>query len=289
MKTLIVGATGTVAAPLTKQLLGDGVSIRALVRNEDKAREAFGDAAGLEIVVGPFDDQKVLDEALDDVELAFLALGSSPLQVQLEKRFIDAAAGADLPQLVKLSTADARHESLVPVGRWHADIEDHLRASGVPHTLLQPSSFSINLLAAAAPSISQADRWFGSAPTGRSALVDTRDVSGAAAAVIRQPNLHNATYVLTGPQALSNPEIAEIISRVLGREISYVPVDDDTVREGIAGAGLPDLVADIAVGINQSVEAGAQEAVTNDLARILGHAPRTVEQFITDHRAAFSK
>jgi uncharacterized protein YbjT (DUF2867 family) len=259
------------------------------VRNEDKAREAFGDAPGLEIVVGPFDDQTVLDEALDDVELAFLALGSSPLQVQLEKGFIDAAAGANLPQLVKLSTADARHESLVPVGRWHAEIEDHLHASGVPHTLLQPSSFSINLLAAAAPSISHGDRWFGSAPTGHSALVDTRDVSEAAAVVIRQPNLYNATYVLTGPQALSNPEIAEIFSRVLGREVSYVPVDDDTVRKGIAGAGLPDLVADIAVGINQSVEAGAQETVTDDLEQVLGRAPRTVEQFISDHRAAFSK
>jgi uncharacterized protein YbjT (DUF2867 family) len=289
MTTLIVGATGTVASPLTKQLLADGVPVRALVRDSDKARNVFGDAPGLEVVVGAFNNQNVLEEALDDVELAFLSLGSSPLQVQLEKGFIDAAASANLPQLVKISTSDARHESLVPVGRWHAEIEDHLRASGVPNTLLRPSSFSINLLAAAAPSIAQADRWFGSAPSGRSALIDTRDVSEAAAAVIKQPALQNATYVLTGPQALTNSEIAEIFSRVLGREISYVPVDDDTVRKGIAAAGLPDLVADIAVGINQSVEAGAQETVTNDLAQIVGHQPRTVEQFITDHRDAFSK
>jgi uncharacterized protein YbjT (DUF2867 family) len=260
------------------------------VRSRDKALSAFGgDAPGLELVVGPFDDDDVLATALQGVELAFLALGSSPQQVQLEKAFIDAAARAGLPQLVKLSTLDASHESLVPVGRWHAEIEDHLLASGVSHTLLQPASFSSNLLAAAAPSITQADRWFGSAPTGRSALIDTRDVSDAAVAVIKQPGLQNTTHVLTGPEALTNTEIAEIFSRVLGREIAYVPVDEDTVRKGIAGAGLPDLVADIAIGISRAVEAGSYEKTTTELEPIIGHPPRTVEQFVQDHRNAFTR
>jgi uncharacterized protein YbjT (DUF2867 family) len=288
-KTLILGATGTIASPLTKDLLEDGVQVRALVRSRDKAVTAFGgDAPSLELVVGNFDDDDLLDTALQGVGLAFLALGSSPQQVQLEKTFIDAAARAGLPQLVKLSTLDAHHESLVPVGRWHAEIEDHLLASGVSHTLLQPSSYSSNLLAAAAPSVAQTDRWFGSAPTGRTALIDTRDVSDAAAAVIKQPGLQNKTHILTGPEALTNGEIAGILSRVLGREIAYVPVDEDTVRNGITGAGLPDLVADIAIGISRAVEAGEYEETTTELEPIIGHPPRTVEQFIQDHRDAFT-
>jgi uncharacterized protein YbjT (DUF2867 family) len=289
-KTLVVGATGTIAGPLTKDLLEDGSEVRALVRSHDKALAVFGDdAPNLKLVVGAFDDDEVLDTALQGIELAFLALGSSPQQVQLEKTVIDAAARAGLPHLVKLSTLDARHESLVPVGRWHAEIEDHLRASGVGHTLLQPASYSSNLLAAAAPSIAQADRWFGSAPTGRTAFIDTRDVSEAAAAVMKRPDLQNRTHVLTGPEALSNPEVAEVLSRVLDRQIAYVPVDEDTVRRGIAAAGLPDVVADIAIGINRGVEAGAQDRVTPELEAIVGHPPRTLEEFVRDNRDAFMR
>jgi NAD(P)H dehydrogenase (quinone) len=287
MTTLIVGATGTVAAPLTKDLLENG-PVRALARSREKALAVFGsDAANLDLVVGAFDDDEVLEATLDGVDLAFLALGSSPQQVQLEIAFIDAAARARLPQLVKLSTADARHESLVPVGRWHAEIEDHLRASGVSHTLLQPSSFSSNLLAGAAPSIAGAGRWFGSAPSGRTAFIDTRDVSEAAAAIIGDPALQNKTHVITGPEALTNPEVARLIGRVLDRQISYVPVDEDAVRKGIKEAGLPDVVAEIAVGINRAVESGSQAVLTTELEPLIGHAPRTVERFVQDHRAAF--
>lgn len=287
MTTLIVGATGAVAAPLTKDLL-EQRPVRALVRTREKAQAVFGsDAPNLDLVVGAFDDDDVLDAALDEVELAFLALGSSPQQVQLEIAFIDAAARAGLPQLVKLSTVDARHESLVAVGRWHAEIEDHLRVSGVAHTLLRPSSFSSNLLAGAAPSIARADRWFGSAPSGRTAFIDTRDVSEAAAAIIVQRELQDKTHVITGPEALTNPEIAQLIGRVLGREITYVPVDEDAVRKGIVAAGLPDVVAEIAVGINRAVESGSHAALTTELEPLIGHAPRTVEQFVGDHRTAF--
>jgi uncharacterized protein YbjT (DUF2867 family) len=80
---------------------------------------------------------------------------------------------------------------------------------------LRPVYFSGNLLVAAA-SIAEEDRWIGTAATGRVAIVDTRDVAHAAA---RNPPPGTSVYDLTGPMALTLPEVAERFSAVLGRRI----------------------------------------------------------------------
>jgi uncharacterized protein YbjT (DUF2867 family) len=86
------------------------------------------------MVVGDFAERDGLRRALAGIEVAFLALGSSLQQVELEQHFIDVAAEVGLPHLVKLSAADARSDSVASVLRWHAAIESHLATSGVPHT-----------------------------------------------------------------------------------------------------------------------------------------------------------
>jgi uncharacterized protein YbjT (DUF2867 family) len=287
MKTLVIGATGRVAGALTRRLASDGVSVRALVRNREKATAAFG--ATIEIVEGAFDDRSVLARAFEDVDLAFLALGTSREQVALEKAVIDGAKYADVPQLVRLSVlgADgARDTAFYEVARRHGELDAHLAASGVPHTVLRPSYFMSNLLSRA-PLIAANDRWFGATPTGRASMIDTRDIADAAAHVIQDKALHNAAYDLTGAQALGFSYVAEALSNVLRRKISYVALDETTLRNNLA-ARVPAWLADIAVGIDLAIEAGLQDRVTDTLERLTGSAPRTLANFIRDNKAAFS-
>src|SRR5436190_22604280 len=173
MKVLIIGATGRVASHLTHQLLLAGVAVRILVRNGAKAKTAFASEGKgrVDVVEGPFDDKATLRRAFDGVELAFQALGTSPLQVSLEKGLIDAAARMHVGHIVRLSIMGADRHTIYEVGRAHGEIDAHLTASRVPHTLLRPTYYTTNLLAAAG-SIASEDRWYGMAPTGRVALVD---------------------------------------------------------------------------------------------------------------------
>jgi uncharacterized protein YbjT (DUF2867 family) len=289
MAVLVIGATGRVASHLTRKLLATDVSVRALVRNRDKATAGFASAPGgtkLDVVAGAFDDAAVLRRALDGIDTVFLALGTSLEQITLEKGLIDAAARAKVGQIVRLSVLGADAGANYEVGRRHGELDDYLVASGVPNTRLRPAYFSSNLLLAAA-SIVSANRWFGSAPDGRIAIIDTRDVSDAAATVIRNPALQNATYDLTGPSALTFPEVADLFTKVLDHRVSYVPVDQATLRQGYAGRGVPDWLTDIALGIDRAMQSGSHAVVTRDLAPLLGEPPRTVEDFIRDHRAAF--
>ena len=288
MTVLVIGATGRVAAHLTKRLCADGVPVRALVRSPAKAAATFAGIAEPEILAGAFDDQTVLRKAFDNIEVAFLALGTSLDQIRLEKGLVDAAAQAGLPHLVRLSVLDPDVHGPYEVARKHGALDEHLRASGVPHTLLRPAYFSSNLLAAA-PSIAEHDRWIGTAPSGRVAIIDACDVADAAAAVIQDRGLRNAVYHLTGSAALTFPQVAEHFSAVLGRRISYVAVDEPAVRQSMAARGVPDWLVDVALGIDAAVRADRHAAVTGELRRLIGAPPRTVEDFIRDHRAAFTR
>src|SRR5690242_21670278 len=69
-KTLVTGATGTIGREVTKHLAAQGVSTRAGVRDRTKARKQFGDE--IELVAFAFEDKRLFDDALEDVEKVFL-------------------------------------------------------------------------------------------------------------------------------------------------------------------------------------------------------------------------
>ena len=287
MKTLVIGATGRVAGALTRRLVSDGVSVRALVRSREKATAAFGET--VEIVDGAFDDRSVLARAFEDADVAFLALGTSQEQVALEKAVIDGAMRAGVPQLVRLSVlgADmARDTAFYEVARRHGELDAYLAASGVPHTIPETLVFHEQ-----SPEPGAADRRRRSlvrSSADRTRLHDRyRDVADAAARVIQNKRLHNVAYDLTGAQALGFPDVAEVLSEVLGRKISYVALDETALRHNLA-ARVPAWLADIVVGIDLAIEAGLQDRVTDTLERLTGSAPRTLANFIRDNKAAFS-
>jgi len=286
MTPLVTGATGRTSAGVVRHLRAAGDDVRVLVRDADKAEKTFEDQNRVEIVAGAFDDEAVLAQAFDGVDVAFLALGSSPDQIRLEKAIIDGAVAAELPHLVKLSSIATSHDSALFVGRLHAAIEDHLVASGLAHTLLRPASFADNLFYAA-KSVAKQHSWSGAAPAGRVAYIDIRDLSEVAARVLHDPALHGKTYDLSGPDAYTFPEIAELLSRVLRHEVTYIPVSPGDRRSALLGSGVPEWFAQLRLSLETSAETGQIGTVTTTLKELLGHAPRTVEEFLIENAARF--
>ena len=287
MSVLVTGATGRTSAGVVRHLRAAGDDVRILVRDADKAEKTFEDQDDVEIVAGAFDDETVLAKAFDGVDVAFLALGSSPDQIRLEKAIIDGALAAELPHLVKLSSIATSHDSALLVGRLHAAIEDHLVVSGLAHTLLRPVSFADNLLYAA-KSVATQNSWSGAAPTGRVAYIDIRDLSEAAARVLHDPMLHGRTYDLSGPDAYTFPEIAELLSRVLRHEVTYIPVSPADRHSALLGSGVPEWFVELRLSLETSAEAGQIGTITTTLKELLGHEPRTVEEFLIENAARFS-
>ena len=290
-QTLIAAAGGRVARRVAAALCARGEVPRALVRDAAKGRAALLDEQGaplaIEVMVSDFADRDGLRRALAGIDIAFLALGSSLGQVEIEQRFVDVAAEVSLPHLVNLSAADARSDGVASVLRWHAAIESHLAASRVPHTLLCPTTFA-DVLMLAAQSIRENGRWSGSAAHGRNALIDSADVVDAAVAVLTEPTKRGTRHILTGPVPLTWSEVAGLLTRVLGRPIRYDAVTVDERRAQLEATGLAPWRVELLLGLDEINRSELYSTVTDTVRQLTGQSPRTVEEYIARNRATLS-
>ena len=130
-----------------------------------------------------------------------------------------------------------------------------------------------------------------SAPMGdrRFALVDVRDVARVAAAVLNEEAVAGETYVLSGPEALSYGDAAEIIGATIGKKVAYEPVEPDTFRERlISERGLPEWRADDLAFIASAFGEEEGASVTDVVRRVGGGEPRSFSRFVEDHADYFA-
>jgi len=290
-RTLIVAANGRVASRVAAKLSATGEAPDVLVRDAAKAQRVLVDERGRptygDLFVGELANDETMRRAMSRSAIAFLAVGSSPAQVDLEKRVIDAAQETSLGHLVKLSAALAAHDAVSSVLRAHAEIEDYLVKSQVPHTLVSPTSF-MELVFIDAASISESNRWVGTARDGVNALIDSEDVVDVVVRVLRDPSKRGGTHLLTGPEALTWADVASAMSSITGRTITYDEISTSARRDQLKSAGLAEWRVDLLLGIDE-LNRHSVYGIPNDRVRQLtGHPARRIEDFLRRHQAVIT-
>jgi uncharacterized protein YbjT (DUF2867 family) len=273
------GKVGTEAALLLRQR---ELPVRVLVRDPDKAK-ALADA-GAEIAVGDLGVPASIDAAMAGVTAVVLVSPAVPAQ---ELDVVASAARAGARHVVKASSK-ASADSPIARRRWQAEIEAGLAASGLPHTLLRSNAYMQNVLALA-PAITATSGFGSAAGKGRAGLVDARDVAAVAAEIAASPAPHEGkTYWLTGPELISNYDVAAVLSRLLGRTITYRELSFDENRDAMIRAGVPAPIAEMNAQAFALTADGDAEWVTGDVPSLLGRPARSFWQFAADYAPAFS-
>jgi uncharacterized protein YbjT (DUF2867 family) len=282
---LITGAGGTVGTALVEELKGSHQKIRLAFRSLDKAEKAA--AAGYDAVAFDYTQPETLGPAFDRVDSVFL-LGTGVLgQAEGEINVVNAAQAAGAKKIVKLSVwgADAGAFALA---RMHRTVERAIEASGLDWTFLRPNDYMQNFITFEAGSIRAEGAFY--LPTGEARIsrIDVRDIARVAAQALSAPGHEGKAYNLSGPKALSNAQAAGILSNVLGKKVSYVPVPDDAARSAIIAGGAPELYADYVIELYQFFRAGGAEAVSPAVKEVTGRHPIPFEQFARDYREALA-
>ncbi|MDQ4068391.1 MAG: SDR family oxidoreductase [Actinomycetota bacterium] len=281
----VTGATGTVGSALLPRLVGRGQEVRALAHSAS-SRERV-EELGAEAFDGDLDDPESLDRGMAGCDHLFLLSPPHPAQVQREAAAIDAAARAGVDHVVKLSAMGATRASSIVFFRWHAEIEDHLSASGLPHTILRPGNFMETHLLPVATVASQGI-WYGMTGDGAYAYVAVDDIAEVAAVTLTSPGHVGAVYELTGPEAITMPQAAAQLSQVLSRVVNYVDVPADQYRATLSSFGLPDVLVGGVVGMYNEIREGHQATVTNWVERLAGRRPQSYREFAEAHKDLFS-
>lgn len=281
---VITGGTGSTGSILAQMLLARGERVRALVRDPEQARARLDPR--IELAVGDFADPGSLRSALAGAKAAYLACGNVPHQVDYECSVIDEAVQSGVQRIVKLSARGAELGSAVAYWHWHAQIEQHLRASGIPSVVLQPSFAMTNLLAAAEP-IRHQGLIFAPAAAATISMIHPADVA-AVAAVSLVPGNEGSTFVVTGPQAIGYAEVAADLSATIGRHVGYVDIPPSAARAAMLEAGLPAFAADQIITVFEALRGGAQAQTTVTVERVTGRPPQPFAVFAREHVGIFS-
>lgn len=282
---VVVGALGSTGSAAVEQLLARNRPVRAVVRDLARARARLPAAA--ELVVADVGDRNSHARILDGATGIYCAIGGpggSTELIDIECAFIDAAQRAGVRHYVKVSGMDSTPDAPTVIQRWHGTIEQHLRASSLPETVLRPTFFMQNFLGLA-PAIQQGVLPL---PTGsaRCALIDARDIGEVAAHVLTSEGHAGRTYTLTGPESLDHSAAAAILSHVLERPVQFVDLPGPAFEANLVAAGLPAWFAALLTDVYVAGFApGHLERRTDDVQSLLGRAPRTLAQFARDHRS----
>ena len=282
---LITGASGNAGRAVLDEVGKFGALTRAMYRSEGDARKA---PAGTATVIADFADKHSLRKALDGVDSVYLVCSPIPQLVELESNVIDAGRAAGVKHIVLNSALGAAdHPKSFP--SWHRIVEDKLKASGVAYTIFRPNSFMQNILAFIAPSIRQQGAFYAAMGDARVSYLDLRDIGAVIAKSLVSPEDHiGQTYELNGPEAVTQSELAERISRACERRVKFVDIPESAQRQSMLDIGMPEWQVRALLDLQRYYTGGQGGEVTDTLPRLLGRSPITLDRFLTEFNGSFN-
>jgi NAD(P)H dehydrogenase (quinone) len=307
---LVTGATGDTGGYTVEQLLERGHAVRALAHREDERSERL-EKMGAEVVIGDFLKFNDVRAAMREVRGAYFCYPIRPGILQATAYFAQAAKEAGLECVVNMSQKPAREDAKSQAMCDHWLAERVFDWSGLTVAHLRPTLFAEWLLYLA-PMIRAGLLHVPFGP-GRHAPIAAEDQARVIVGILEDPASHRGKiYPLYGPVEFTHKEIAQVLSRVLGKDVQYKQVSLETMRQNMASGGqkppaehtaramygefeqkpegrtgdsfLIQHLREVAIDHQNAVFAGTNDVVK----KIGGRQPTTLEEFITKHRKAFA-
>jgi NAD(P)H dehydrogenase (quinone) len=165
---------------------------------------------------------------------------------------------------------------LAPV---HRVTEEAIIQTGIPYSFLRNNWYLENEIGSIQGVLAGAP-WFTSAGNGKAGWALRQDYAEVAAAVLAGNKHENTIYELSG-KLMTQEELVSVIGTVLGKEVAVQQVDDAKYAEIMIGAGVPDFVIPILVGIQKGNREGALEIESNDFEKLLGRPVTPIREALT--------
>jgi uncharacterized protein YbjT (DUF2867 family) len=205
---------------------------------------------------------------------------------------VDLARREGVTRLVALSAINADDDHARQPSRFRGDrnfeVEQHAADSGLEWVSLRPTVFATNFFGMWAPQIQAGDVVGGPYAAASTAPIVDRDISAVAAQALLTDELLGQKIPLTGPQALTNAELVEVIGTVLARRLRYQEVPPEFVRQRFIGIGFSAEFADAYMALLETT-VSRPALVTHDVEKILGRPALSFADAVAANRELFTK
>jgi len=122
---------------------------------------------------------------------------------------------------------------------------------------------------------------------GKLGMIDARDIGEVAAKVLIEEGHEGEVYTLTGPAAISFYDVAEALSEVVGKEVSYIDVSLEKAKEAMLNKGIPEWKADTLNEYAKAHSEGYSDFTTDTFEKLTGHPATSYKQFASDFKQMF--
>jgi uncharacterized protein YbjT (DUF2867 family) len=286
---LVTGATGTVGSEVVKQLSSDASSynIKAGVHSIENANKVqqYDRVKGVHI---DYDKIEGLESAFKDVDKLFLLTHPSSKTVEHESNLVAEAKKSGIKHIVKQSIMRADLGADVEAMRLHRQTERLIENSGIPYTFLRPNEFMQGFINFQGATIKSNNAFYVPAEDAKVSFVDARDIAAVAVkALLEGDKYYSKTYMITGPEALSYHQAADILSNATGKKIDYVNISDEEAREGMKEAGLDDWLINTISDLYTVYRKGYASQVSSAVEEVTGRKATAFVEFAKDYADAF--
>ena len=293
---LVTGATGTVGSEVVKQLLSaKGQRERhedIIVKAARSANESTLRNLGVQVVQLDYNKPGTLSAALRDVDKLFLLTPFQSNMVDLTSSLVNEAKNAGVKYIVKQSVLGADAKPGITIRRFHRQAEKIIEESGIPFTFLRPNFFMQNLVKFYSHFIKTQGAFYVPAGDAKASLVDVRDIAAVAVQALSSSSNNGESkhkrkaYNITGGEALSYGQVAETLSKEIGKKVNYVNVSDEDARKGMKDMGADYWQISCLIEIFGITRAGYLSEIS-PVEQVTGNKPITFSQFARDYAGAF--
>jgi uncharacterized protein YbjT (DUF2867 family) len=286
---LVTGATGTVGSEVVKQLSSTGQKVRASVRSTTRVT-SNDKLKDVELVEMDYNKPETLVTTFKGADKLFLLTPVSPKTAELTANLVKEAKKNGIKHIVKQSVMGADSELDVAILRLHRQAEKMIEESGIPFTFLRPNDFMQNFFNYYLPIIKSNNALYLPAGDAKVSFVDVRDIAATAVKALTDDGNGRhigKAYTITGPEALSYSRVAEILSNVTGKKISYVNASEEDSRVGLKAMSWDDWLIDTTLQLFDVYRKGYASRISSEVEEILGRKPISFTQFAKDYAQAF--
>jgi NAD(P)H dehydrogenase (quinone) len=257
----------------------------AVTRSPEKLADLK--AKGVAIRKGDFNDPDSLGTAFAGGK-RILVVSTDDLEpgkrLAAHSNAIAAARAAGVTHIVYTSLTNPVSESPIGFASDHLETEKLIAQSGAGYTILRNNLYTDLLLMGGSQSIAMG-KHFAAAADGRTGYVTRGDCARAAADALMYAS-GRQTLDITGPEAVSQAEVAAILSELSGKQIPYMPLPAKDLVQAMVGNGLPEFMARVFVSFDEAIAQGYLSVASDDLKTLTGTPGQSVRHFLTAHKAA---
>lgn len=280
---LVTGASGQLGRRVLDLLLDKGAaSIIATTRTPEKLADFA--ARGVDVRAASLDDPASLTAAFSGAE-RLLLISTEIFGEQRQHQHLNGVRAADAAGVKHILYTSLTNPVNSPVilAPDHAMTERAIEESRMGYTVLRNNVYMDGLPAAVERAIASGAH-YSAAGDGKIGYVTREDCAQAAAAALLADFDGRRILDVTGPQAVSQADIARLASELGGKPVQYVPVSVEASVNSLVGVGLPPFVAEMIVSFDVAAAQGVLNVVSDTVLTLSGKQPTSLREFVSAAR-----